>query len=106
MSHRVRDSGLFRKLRVLPKRGLGRIVETVVILWMLLRDDAVPRWAKVLIAATLAYLICPFDAVPDFLPGGYLDDIALLAGTLAKVSGFVTDETRERARAKRRELGL
>ncbi len=73
---------------------------------MLLRDDAVPRWAKVLIAATLGYLINPFDCLPDFLPGGYLDDIALMAGTLAKVSGFASPDLRERARAKRRELGL
>ncbi|MBW2671708.1 MAG: DUF1232 domain-containing protein, partial [Deltaproteobacteria bacterium] len=27
-----------------------------------------------IIVGTLAYLICPFDAIPDFLPGGFLDD--------------------------------
>lgn len=103
---KVRESGLFRKLRVLPKRGLGRVVECVVLLWFVLADPKVPAWCKALAAVALAYFLCPIDALPDFLPMGFVDDAALLVSTVAKVSGFVTEETRERARAKRRELGL
>ncbi len=102
----VRESGLFRKLRILPKRGLGRVVECAVLLWFVLADPDVPAWCKALAAAALAYFLCPVDAMPDFLPMGLVDDAALLVTTVAKVSGCVTAETRERARSKRRELGL
>ena len=102
----IRESGVFRTLRILPKRGLGRVVECVVLLWFVLSDPDVPAWCKALAAAALAYFVCPVDAVPDFFPMGFVDDAALLVSTLAKVSGYATAETRERARAKRRELGL
>jgi len=106
MTNGVPESGLFRKLRILPKRGLGRVVECAVLLWFVMADPDVPAWCKALAAAALAYFICPVDAVPDFLPMGFVDDAALLVSTVAKASGYVTPAIRERARAKRRELGL
>jgi uncharacterized membrane protein YkvA (DUF1232 family) len=42
----------------------------------------VPRKSKLILGATIAYLVSPIDLVPDFVPGlGQLDDavIALLA---------------------------
>lgn len=102
----IRENRLFQKVRILPKRGLGRIVECVVLLWLVLSDPDVPTWCKALAAAALAYFLCPVDALPDFLPTGLVDDAALLVSTVAKVSGFVTSQTRERAREKRRDLGL
>lgn len=100
------DGSIFRKLVVLPKRGLGRLVECVLLLWALLADPDVPTWAKAIVAVALGYLVCPFDGVPDLLPGGLVDDAALLLSTLARLSGFVTAETRRRAREKREALGL
>ena len=104
MSHS--GAKLWGKLRLLPKKGLGRLVECVVLLWVLLADPAVPTWAKVLIAAALAYLICPFDGIPDFLPAGLTDDAALLLSTAAKASGLVTGHHRRLAAARRRDLGI
>ncbi len=32
------------------------------------------------IVGTLAYVLCPFDMIPDYIPGiGYLDDAGVLA---------------------------
>jgi len=102
----LRERDLFAKARLLPKRGLGRVVECVVLLWFVLADPDVPAWCKALAAAALAYFVCPFDAIFDGFPGGLVDDAALVVATVAKVAGFATPETRERARAKRAELGL
>ena len=47
--------------------------------WMiasLLADRAVPRRAKLALAAVAVYLASPVDLIPDFIPiVGYLDDV-------------------------------
>ena len=103
---KVSESSVFATARLLPKKGLGRLVECIVLLWVLLSDPDVPTWAKVLIAGALAYLVCPIDAVPDFLPGGFLDDAVTLAGALAKTSSLITDRHWGLARRKRSDLGF
>jgi uncharacterized membrane protein YkvA (DUF1232 family) len=54
----------------------------VVLLKRLITDPRVPRKSKLILGATVVYLVSPIDVVPDFVPGlGQLDDIviALLA---------------------------
>jgi uncharacterized membrane protein YkvA (DUF1232 family) len=54
----------------------------VILLKRLVTDPRVPRKSKLILGATIAYLVSPIDLVPDFVPGlGQLDDavIALLA---------------------------
>lgn len=46
----------------------------------LLADRAVPRSAKIALAAVAVYLASPVDLIPDLLPiVGYLDDALLVA---------------------------
>ena len=53
----------------------------------LLRDDRVPLYAKAVVGLSLAYVVLPFDFLPDLIPGlGQLDDLAALA---AGVSLFI-----------------
>ena len=53
----------------------------------LLRDDRVPRRAKVVLGLLVPYLLMPFDLVPDFIPVvGQLDDAALVAVAIAYVA--------------------
>jgi uncharacterized membrane protein YkvA (DUF1232 family) len=48
----------------------------------------------------VAYFILPFDFVPDMLPLlGFTDDAAVLATALRMVSGHITQEHRDAARA-------
>jgi uncharacterized membrane protein YkvA (DUF1232 family) len=43
------------------------------------RDPRTPWYAKLLVAAVVAYAFSPIDLVPDFIPlFGYLDDLLLL----------------------------
>lgn len=49
----------------------------------LLRLPTTPLRVKVVIILTLAYLLCPIDIIPDFIPVlGQLDDI-LIVGVAA-----------------------
>jgi uncharacterized membrane protein YkvA (DUF1232 family) len=53
-------------------------------------DPIVPRRYKVMGIAALLYLINPFDAIPDVLPGiGYLDDAAALTSFLVAARRIV-----------------
>ncbi len=40
-----------------------------------------------LVLAGLIYLVLPIDAIPDFLPGGFLDDAAVVGFIFAKLRG-------------------
>ena len=68
-------------------------------------DPSTPIFAKGILCAAVAYVLSPFDAVPDFIPvAGWLDDIAILAAALKGVAGTcIKDEHRQKAR---RFLGL
>jgi uncharacterized membrane protein YkvA (DUF1232 family) len=52
---------------------------------------AVPFESMVIIVLALIYLVSPIDVIPDFLPGGLIDDAAVLAFALAQVREEVID---------------
>jgi uncharacterized membrane protein YkvA (DUF1232 family) len=65
---------------------LAFIPDCVILVRRLLGDPRVPRRAKAALIALLAYLVMPFDLVPDFIPvAGQLDDAILVAAALAYV---------------------
>jgi len=45
----------------------------------------VPWQSLVLIVGAIIYFLSPLDAIPDFLPGGLIDDVAVVALTLRSV---------------------
>lgn len=56
------------------------VPDCVVLVSRLIRDRRVPRRRKLLLLALGAYLVLPFDVVPDFIPvAGQLDDATLVA---------------------------
>ena len=60
------------------ERVAGLKAETLA-LSLAAKDSRVPWYAKVLAAAVAAYLFCPFDLIPDFIPVlGALDDLILV----------------------------
>ena len=61
-----------------------------VMIARLVRDPALPRSAKIALAAAAVYLVSPIDLVPDFIPFiGYLDDILLAAVVLDGILNYV-----------------
>ena len=58
----------------------GFIPDCLVLVRRLLRDPAVPRRRKLLLALLLGYLASPIDLVPDFVPvAGQADDAVVVA---------------------------
>ena len=48
-------------------------------LYLAARDPRTPWYAKVLVAAIVAYALSPIDLIPDFVPVlGYVDDLVLI----------------------------
>jgi uncharacterized membrane protein YkvA (DUF1232 family) len=45
-----------------------------------LKDSSVKRWRKALLLGAIAYVLVPFDAIPDTIPLlGWLDDVGFLS---------------------------
>ena len=68
-------------------------------------DERTPAWAKASIAGALAYLILPFDAVPDFLPVvGFTDDAGILAAAAGTVAAHIHSSHKRDAKEQVRDL--
>jgi uncharacterized membrane protein YkvA (DUF1232 family) len=64
----------------------GFVPDCVVLLRRLMADPRVSRRHKWLLAGAIAYLVLPFDVVPDFIPVvGQLDDALVVALMLRAV---------------------
>lgn len=63
-------------------------------------DRQTPRHVQVALLGAIAYFVLPFDFMPDMLPVlGFTDDAAVLATAIRMVSGHITSEHRQAARA-------
>lgn len=61
------------------KRRARQLKAETYALYLAARDPRTPWYAKLLVAAVVAYAVSPIDLIPDFVPVlGYLDDIVLL----------------------------
>jgi uncharacterized membrane protein YkvA (DUF1232 family) len=62
-------------------------------------DERTPARAKAMMLAALAYLVVPFDIVPDFLAViGFGDDIAVLTAAIAAIRPHIKESHRAAAR--------
>ncbi len=69
-------------LLVLPR--LARMLVSLV------RDERLPKSAKIALGAVALYLASPIDLLPDFIPlVGYLDDLLLAAIVVDGVLNYV-----------------
>lgn len=84
------------------KRRTGELKSETFALYLAVRDPRTPWYARLIVAAIVAYAFSPIDLIPDFVPVlGYLDDLVLipLGITLAikMIPGPVLAECRARA---------
>lgn len=73
-------------------------------LYLAARDPRTPWYAKVLVAAIVAYAFSPIDLIPDFIPVlGYLDDLVLVPLGIALAIKLVSDAVLAECRGRARE---
>ena len=74
------EHGFWEKITTIAKKAGQEVMEKALQLHYTAEAKETPRWVKVTIYGALAYLIAPLDMIPDFLPGGLVDDMGILAG--------------------------
>jgi uncharacterized membrane protein YkvA (DUF1232 family) len=70
----------------------------VAAMFIMLKDPGVPLAAKAEVAAALLYFLNPLDLIPDLLPGGLVDDVALLGVTWKMIQRHITEDHRREGR--------
>lgn len=92
------DVNLIKK--ILMKAGRTIAKPALEVLEMIL-DPLTPTQVRVYLMAALAYLIMPFDLLPDFTPLiGFSDDFVALTSVLAIWSRYMTPAIKMRAAKK------
>jgi len=93
-------NAFWTKIRTSARKAGREVIYRALQLFYAAQRKETPAWARGVIYAALAYFITPIDAVPDALPGGFLDDLGVLAGALATVALHITPEVNRQAQEK------
>lgn len=102
-AHQYSDSSFWAKLKAYAIVAGKEVVELALKLYYCMKDEDTPKWAKTVIGGALLYFIVPIDAVPDLLPGGYVDDLGALSGAVMTVAIHIKEIHAAKARAKMTE---
>lgn len=99
------DESLLKKLKKNFSKAGVSVVYGALLLFYSLKDPSVPMKAKATIIGVLGYFIAPLDLISDPIPvAGYGDDLAAIIAALGVISIYLTDETKQKARNKTKEL--
>lgn len=78
----------------------------LVVLYLAVRDQRTPWFARVLGLAVVAYALSPIDLIPDFIPVfGLLDDLLLVPIGLWLVDRMIPDQVRQECTERAEEFG-
>jgi uncharacterized membrane protein YkvA (DUF1232 family) len=89
------------------KERAHRLKTEVVALYLAARHPGTPWYAKVFLAAIVAYALSPIDLIPDFIPVlGLVDEIVLLPFAIALALKMVPEHVMSVCRARASQLQL
>jgi len=97
-SEHYSEEGFWSKLKKYAIAAGRKCVELALQLYYSYQSPETPRWAKGVILGALGYFISPLDAVPDLLPGGYVDDYGVIFLAVTTVAIYITDEMKDKAK--------
>lgn len=97
------DSGFWGKIaECASKAGRGAIENALRLYYAMEKGKAnAPQIAAIL--GALGYFISPVDLIPDFLPGGLVDDAGVLATAIGTLACCADPEVKRAAQDKVRE---
>lgn len=96
-------SDLMKKIAEAAKKTGASGVYYALLLYYALSNESIPMKERLIVMAALGYYISPLDFIPDFMIAGYLDDASVLMYVFNRVSGYIDDEVRSKAKAKLRD---
>jgi len=80
-------------------RGIRGLIEHALILYCLILDGDVPKWAKTVCMTALCYLVLPTDSIPDVVPVvGYSDDLICLTAAIAAMKSQIKPHHKQQAK--------
>lgn len=97
------DSRFWDKVAKFAKKAGQKVIEKALLLYYAAQNPQTPIWAKTTIYGALGYFIFPVDAIPDFIPGGYVDDLGVLGAAIVTVSMYINEEVKAQAKRKLRD---
>lgn len=104
MSGSYNEKSFWKKLRAKARDMGAAMVYKVLQLYYAMIDRDTPLQAKLVIAGALAYLVCPVDLIPDFLPAGYADDMSAILAAYKMAEAYVTPKVKAKASKKTADL--
>lgn len=87
-------------------KSIGReLVYKTLQLWYVMQKPTLSIRYKAIIVGALLYLICPVDAIPDFIPVyGWSDDAMVIITAISAVVGEIDDKVNQKAEEKCNEI--
>lgn len=99
------ESSLWEKVKKIMGKVGKDVVYNALILYYALDSPALTNRDKAWILGALGYLILPTDLIPDFIPMmGYTDDAAAIYAVIKNLGHAVTEDVKNKAKAKAAEL--
>jgi uncharacterized membrane protein YkvA (DUF1232 family) len=87
------------------KQRARRLKAETFALYLVARHPGTPWYAKLFVAAIVAYALSPVDLIPDFVPVlGYLDDLILIPMGIALAVRMVPPSVLAECRARAQEV--
>lgn len=97
------EEGLWDKIaKFASKAGKELVVNVLKLYYAMALGKATPAQVAAIIGA-LGYFISPVDAVPDLLPGGYVDDAGVIGLAVSTLACCSDPEVVSAAKAKASE---
>ena len=82
-----------------------QIIYVTLLLYYAFERKDTPAWAKRIVTGSIAYLLLPFDGLPDFTPFiGFTDDLGVLSFGLVAIAAHINEEVRTKAVNKLAQL--
>lgn len=94
------EDGFWTKLKKHAVNAGIKVVYSGLVLYYALQSPNTSARDKAIIYGALGYLILPIDIIPDFVPGGFADDLGVLLFATARVGMSIDGEVKQKAKDK------